>query len=433
MEQSNYWKKTIAPKKSLIQPNLSDLLHPSVIAITEKAPQKSGKIIATKKIRIYPQNKKAYNEALALHRRAYNLAMANYIDKSYFDENGKLKNLRMEVKSIVKPESFKNKTIYNSLISDNGVLEAKQTFGIVLSNNKKNKGNKTGFSSLKFKSRKGIKHSFKIDRLPKDGMPFKRALGKIEITEKIPEEAINKTATITCDKNRWFLNVQQHITINTEIQGIVRCVAIDLGVRTFATTFAENSVSIVGDYFAKEKLSLLMKKVDDLISQKQKLFNEFPNKKWNELPQWTKDRIVNCDKEIINFKCEKDDLIHDLHHKFSHYLVTNFDCIFLPSFETKQMVKRKGKTRTIRRNTARQMLDLCHYKFKVLLKWYAKKYGKKVIDCNESYTSKTYSWSGFLDQNLGSKKIIKDGDMEVDRDINGARNIYIKCLTKKAV
>lgn len=51
------------------------------------------------------------------------------------------------------------------------------------------------------------------------------------------------------------------------------------------------------------------------------------------------------------------------------------------------------------------------------------------MEVNESYTSKTYSWSGFLDEKLGSKKTIKDNGMTVDRDINGARGIYLKQLS----
>jgi len=113
--------------------------------------------------------------------------------------------------------------------------------------------------------------------------------------------------------------------------------------------------------------------------------------------------------------------------------VQNYDVIFLPTFETKWMVTRKDKrVRTIRRNTCRQMLDLCHYKFKLRLKWYAKKYGKHVVDCNESYTSKTRSWNGIIDNKLGSSKVIKGNGFKVDRDINAARNILIKHLSKAA-
>jgi putative transposase len=426
VEQSNYWSKILAPKKSLTQQNLLDLSLPSVIAITENALLKSAKIIATKKIRIYPKNIQSYKEALSLYRRSYNIATSHYIENTY-----KNKNLRMDTKSIVKQESIDNDTVYNSLIADNGVLESKTTFNAVIKKNKGNKGNKGGFSSMSFKNRKGSKHSFKIDRLPKHGMPFKKDLGEIIITEKIPEEAKGKTAIITCDKNRWFLNVQQHIIIKPEIQGKVNCVAIDQGVRTFATTFSKDKVAIIGEDFAKTKLFPLMKKVDQLISHKQKILNQFVKIKWLDLPQWAKDRMNYCDKNINKLKCKKEDLITDLHHKFAYYLVNNFDCVFLPTFETKQMVKRKSKIRTIRRNTARQMLDLGHYKFKLLVKWYAKKYGKKVIDCNESHTSKTRSWNGTTDEKLGGKKIIKDENVIVNRDINGARNIFIKCLTRQ--
>lgn len=433
---SNYQEEVLShlmtkltPKKNLTQPNLSHSLLPSVIAITENKAQE-GKIIATKKIRIFPKNINAYQEALTLHRRAYNLAMERYINNDYKDKDGKIRNLRPEIKTICIKEQQENGRIYHSDLVANGVLNAKQTFSTVLSNNKSKKGQKTGFSSLKFKSKKGVKHTFKIDRLPKSGKPCKSVLGDIEITEAIPSEAYGKTALITCDKGRWFINVQQHISINSEIQGGVKCVSIDPGVRTFATTFAEKEALVVGNDFVKEKLFPLMKKVDDLISQKQKIKNKFLKIKWSDLPQWCRDRITYFDKEINRLKCKKEDLVNDLHHRFAYYLISNYDCIFLPKFETKQMVKRKGNVRTIRRNTARQMLDLGHCRFKMLLKWYAKKYGKKVIDCNEAYTSKTYSWNGFINEKLSGKKIIKDEGMIVDRDINGARNIFIKCLTR---
>ena len=52
-------------------------------------------------------------------------------------------------------------------------------------------------------------------------------------------------------------------------------------------------------------------------------------------------------------------LIDELHHKTARYLVDNFDIILLPTFETKNMVKRG--TRKIRKKTAslaREILTL---------------------------------------------------------------------------
>ena len=54
-----------------------------------------------------------------------------------------------------------------------------------------------------------------------------------------------------------------------------------------------------------------------------------------------------------------------------------------------------------------------------------------MVDCNESYTSKTRSWDGSIDGKLGSAKIIKGDGFTVDRDINAARNILIKHLTRQ--
>lgn len=51
--------------------------------------------------------------------------------------------------------------------------------------------------------------------------------------------------------------------------------------------------------------------------------------------------------------------------------------------------------------------------------------------CNEAYTSKTRSWDGSIDTRPGASKVIKGNGFTVDRDINGARNILIKNLTRQ--
>jgi len=111
-------------------------------------------------------------------------------------------------------------------------------------------------------------------------------------------------------------------------------------------------------------------------------------------------------------------------------LVQNYDVIFLPTSEMQKMSKKQG--RRIRRRTTREMLSLRHYEFKMRIKWYAKKYGKHVVDCNESYTSKTRSWDGSIDDKLGGKKTIRDEKIIVGRDINAARGILLKQLIKAA-
>ncbi|CAM0041236.1 transposase [Vibrio phage F88] len=428
---SQSWMTRVIPLKPLTHKNLSVSLPRSVITIMEIDPLKGAKVVASKKIRFYPDNEKAYKDVLGLYRRSYNLAVERFRNNDYKDENGKFINMRPDIKAQVKQEQEAGGRAYNSIVSDSGTLAATTTFKAVCSRNKKLKGAKSGFSEISFKSRKGSKQSFSIDRLPKGLHPCERALGKIHLTETVPEEAINKTAIITLDRGRWFIQVQQHIKLQSEIQGDVKCVGIDQGVRTFATCFSEKEALIVGDNFAKDKLAPLMLKVDKLLSEKRKLMNHYEGLKLEVTPQWYTDRLAHFDKEINRLKCKKDDLILDLHNRLAYELVSSYDVIFLPKFETKQMVKRKDKkVRTIRRNTVRQMLDLNHYSFKLRLKWYAKKYGKVIVDCNEAYTSKTRSWDGSIDDKLGSSKVIRGDGFSVDRDINGARNILLKHLTR---
>ena len=51
-------------------------------------------IIATKKIRIYPQNEDKYHQMIRVYRRSYNLAIEKYKNGTYKDSNGKSIDLR---------------------------------------------------------------------------------------------------------------------------------------------------------------------------------------------------------------------------------------------------------------------------------------------------------------------------------------------------
>jgi len=107
----------------------------------------------------------------------------------------------------------------------------------------------------------------------------------------------NLRVTVLFENGRWYLIAQKHIKTETEIQGKVKCVAIDQGVRTFATTYSDSEVMIAGDKFASRTLLPLMRKVDRLISQKRKLENIGDNKK-----QWYQDRMRYLNKKISKLK-----------------------------------------------------------------------------------------------------------------------------------
>src|SRR3989339_886250 len=74
-----------------------------------------------------------------------------------------------------------------------------------------------------------------------------------------------------------------------------------------------------------------------------------------------------------------------------------------------------------------------HYKFKEYLKATAKRYRTNVYDVDEHYTSQCCTSCGVLskiyDKNRTKECI--NCKLQIDRDLNGSRNIYIKCICSK--
>jgi putative transposase len=123
--------------------------------------------------------------------------------------------------------------------------------------------------------------------------------------------------------------------------------------------------------------------------------------------------------------------VDDLHWKSASFLAKNYSAVLIPTFNTQKMVEKKLNKRKINSKTARNMLDLSHYKFKTRLMHLGKKYNSTIIECRENYTSKTCGRCGNINNKLGGNKVYKCNNcgLEMDRDMNGARNILIKNLT----
>ncbi|GHT01497.1 hypothetical protein AGMMS50276_29620 [Synergistales bacterium] len=235
-------------------------------------------------------------------------------------------------------------------------------------------------------------------------------LGDIKTYE--PIQAPRGDCRLTLWNNRWFVSVPIATDAKAENQG--RTVAIDPGVRTFATFYSSESCGKIGtgDFSRIQRLCYYL---DDLISRMSKAAHKQRHK-------------MKKAAERMRWKIR--DLIDELHHKTALFFVTNFDVIFIPKFETSQMSKRGY--RKIRTKSVRSMLTFAHYRFQEFLKFKASEYGKQVIAANEAYTSKTCSWSGIV-KNIGGAKFIKDGDIVVDRDYNGARGIFLRALRDSAL
>lgn len=264
---------------------------------------------------------------------------------------------------------------------------------------------------LRYKSRKNPTQSCYI---PKQAVSESGIYYTISGKLKFSEREWLKNDICDCrlinDHGRWYLSIPQKIrTMPTENQGSI--VALDHGVRNFLTYFSEDGrFGWLGIHAFDRILTLNLKR--------DKLFSKFA---------LTKDKREKCNlKRTLNRTYHRiQDLVNELHWQCINYLVHNFSVIVFPPFEVKGMTK---KGRKLRKSVVRSMLALRFFEFKERLKQKCKECGVLYVEQNESYTSKTNSFTGELIANLGSKEWFTYDGIKVHRDLNAARNILLRAM-----
>ena len=266
------------------------------------------------------------------------------------------------------------------------------------------------YHQLRFRSRKNPKQGcFIPDKAVKQHSIYEKKLGKIHLAELLPPNHGDSRLTLH--------NGQYHLAVTTPAQRRqgetqARVVALDPGIRSFLTWFSESNAGHIAPG-AFGKIQRLCAHLDKLLSRAKEEKRRLAKRNKYQAADRMRVHIVN--------------LIDELHHQAARWLVDNFDVILLPTFETSDMTKRGA--RKLRAKSVRSLLTYAHYRFQQFLIWKAWQTGKDVILVNEAYTSKTCSWSGEIIGNLGGRRIVAGADgIRVERDINGARGIFLRAL-----
>ena len=255
--------------------------------------------------------------------------------------------------------------------------------------------------------------------IPKDAVKSKgiyyTLLGETKFKENLP--IIEYDCRLVEEHGEYFLCVPYKQTVakfdNQEV--LSKAVAIDQGVRSFITYYSEDSVGKIGNE-DHVTLFILCKRIDDLIS-KTKLSKGFKNRK----------KRKSYKKAMNRLKTKLRNLVDELHWKSINFLVKNYNVIICPNFKVNNMVLDDVK-RKISSKTVRNMLNFRFYVFKERLKLKCKEKGCVLIETSEEFTSQIASWTGERIKDIGGSKEIKSEGIVVDRDYNGARNIFIKCI-----
>ncbi len=359
--------------------------------------------VVTRKIRIYPQDESRYIDLCDLSRACYNKMIE--FKNNYKEDTRNFQEQRTEIMTLTKP--WDN---YQSHVMQEACRAADITNKIIIK--KRKAGQKC---SASFKSYKDSIQGFDIQKLSAKTI-YPKFTGKVVVTEPIPEYALGRTARVVVESGCWFL-----CCLDTRVvpatRELKKFCALDCGIRTFQTVYSPEEVATLGEDFFKEKLLPLYLKLDDLLSLKRKQ----QNKRLDN--QVSKNLLKHYQKRINKLRTRIKNLTKDLHDKCANYLTNEFDFIMIPKFEVKKMTKIGN--RKLNNRSVRSMIGLGHYTFKERLKWFATKKGKIVVEVCEAYTSKTNPFSGDL-MNIGAKREFKYEGVAYDRDMNGARNIFIK-------
>jgi putative transposase len=218
--------------------------------------------------------------------------------------------------------------------------------------------------------------------------------------------------------------------IDLGLQHRRRLVAIDPGVRSFLTTYDECGDSVQVDalqsiLIPKEKIRFLQRQVEAL------------KKNCKEMTKQDRDmtrlKILKLLKQKSYIELKTVNRVKDMHYKLASFLCRNYEVIFLPPFGTSEMV---GSDSVLRKRTKDRMLTLSHYKFKQILTLKAKEFGSVLHIIGEEYTTKTCC-CGLINDNVGAAKTFRCIDQScgytADRDLHGARNIFVKGVSELQV
>jgi putative transposase len=306
------------------------------------------------------------------------------------------------------------------------------------------------FFELKHKKRKNGRSILIPKKSIQKNSFFRTLLGDMDGISEIPVDKIESDCRLIYDKrlNRYYLKCPFYFD-SKKIKDREKMVALDPGEKVFMTYYSENDCGMIGHDIRKNILVY-----EARIRKFQRILSQNKNRNGNKLNN--RKTIIN---KIRNNYRKIGNLVKELHNKTALYLVRNYDRVLIPKFETKQMIRNgnkeiskkkiKNKINEIKNDNSIEnkkeefklvnrrrrlngrvkfvLMMLSHYKFRQHLKHKCLEYGCEMKEVTEEYTSQCCGKCGYLSKNYNNRiKKCSKCNFEIERDINGSRNIFIK-------
>lgn len=266
-------------------------------------------------------------------------------------------------------------------------------------------GEKPGFPRYKGENRY---HSFTYPQpqekmIPANGKVYLPKIGRVKI--KLHREIPGNIKTVTVTRR----NGKYYACFTVEVESVLlpktgRTVGIDVGVSAFVATSDGLLVQSPQTYRKAEKsLKTLQREVSR-------------RKKGSNRRRKSVQKLASVHEKIANQR-------KDIAHKTARYLVNNYDLIAHEDLQIKNMVKNHHLAKSIQDSGWGMFFDILAYK--------AEDAGKQVVKVNPHNTSQMCSGCGHIVKKTLAVRIHKcpHCGLELDRDINAARNILATALS----
>lgn len=330
-------------------------------------------------------------------------------------------------------------------------------------------GNITHFD-LKFKSKKRTSWSLSLAPNAAAGarlfkIKFKE-FGSLDLRERrgIKDKYVHEITLKKDDYGRYFMITREkHVPAGVSMgenqaqrrrDGQRVVMAIDPGQRTRHTVYStDGSCYKIGDGDSKVLMSLC-KRVDRLVSllgRKHFLLNSADFRAFrrhgclrqglfrmdslrnaarktpgtHRVPMTHREiRVVR--RRLRATRARIDNLKDEMDNQTVNFLCENADVVLIPDFDGHEV------SRKLRSKTARALMNWRHGAFKTKLMERGTRRGVEVLVVSEHYTTKTCGRCGFIKDNVGASKVFccDSCDVEIDRDFNGARNIFLRAIRR---
>jgi putative transposase len=231
---------------------------------------------------------------------------------------------------------------------------------------------------------------------------------RIKLGKRTKDIIVKKDCRLVKQKNRYYICIPySDVSKVNSNDSYTRVVGVDPGVRKFMTTYSDGKSKEYRQN--RDVLKRLNDRIDLLKQGRTRPLKEGMRAGYRK-------------SSINKVEIRKENIINELHWRTISEIIKENDVVCFGDIKSHDIVKKSNN-----KYMKREIMDLKLYKFKQRLQMKCKEYNKRFISVNESYTSKTCTRCGILNDVGSSEKYkCKSCEMEIDRDCNGSRNILMK-------